>query len=359
MAFADDFTGSDDDLLEDRTGWSIVTDGGYRFTILSNQITPRAGGGGSGRSMWICTDQGSADHYTQVRIKTFQSASDTFHCCRLVDIDNFICSYCPGLSDVGYRLMKMVANTPTDLVTFQGADEDLIKVTCEGNTIKIYKNGAQQGGDQTVTDHNTETSQGFIVGEALGGLAMRDDWEAGPMVQYARPDSDITKGNWDDPNGNNNDVLFDDIDEVVASDADYIESPDNPSAEVCEVGLSDVDDPLGNTDHFVRIRYQAPESGGGGPADIDFTIALMEGAVERASWIEQPNPPSVWATVEKTLSSGEADSITDYTDLRLRFTANKTGGARTTNIDVSWAELEVPLPAGEAPTFIPLVIMII
>ena len=84
----------------------------------------------------------------------------------------------------------------------------------------------------------------------------------------------------------------------------------------------------------------------------------MEGAVERASWVEQPNPPSVWATVEKTLSSGQADSITDYTDLRLRFTANKTGGARTTSIEVSWAEFECPL-AGEAPTFIPQVIIII
>ena len=162
------------------------------------------------------------------------------------------------------------------------------------------------------------------------------------MAQFARPDSDVTKGNWDDPNGNDNDILYDDIDEETPNDSDYIESPDNPSSEMCEVGLSNVTDPESSSNHTIRVRYQAPESGGGQPASIDFTIKLMEGATERASWTEQPDPPSTWNTASYTLTTGEADSISDYTNLRLQFIANQTGGARVSRIEISWAEFEVP-----------------
>ena len=181
-AFTDDFTGTNDDLLEDRTGWTLTTYGGYRMTVFGNDITPRAGGGGAGYSLWTCTDQGSANHYTQVRDKTFYTSADGYWCCRLVDIDNFIGWYCPGSAQTGSRLMKMVATSITDLVSFQGADEDLIKVTCDGNSIEIYQDGGQVGTTQTVTDHNTETSQGTVQGVALGGYQMWDDFEAGPMA---------------------------------------------------------------------------------------------------------------------------------------------------------------------------------
>jgi len=181
-AFTDDFTGTNDDLLEDRTGWTLTTDGGYRMTVFGNEITPRAAGGGSGYSLWTCTDQGSANHYTQVRDKTFYTSADGYWCCRLVDIDNFIGWYCPGSGGTGSRLMKMVATSITDLVSFQGADEDLIKVTCDGNSIEIYQDGGQVGTTQTVTDHNTETSQGTVQGVALGEVQMWDDFEAGPMA---------------------------------------------------------------------------------------------------------------------------------------------------------------------------------
>lgn len=167
-------------------------------------------------------------------------------------------------------------------------------------------------------------------------------------AQFARPDEDVTKGNWDDSNGNNNDILYDDIDEVTPDDNDYIESPDDPSSEECEIGLGSLTDPESSSGHYVRYRWQAPESGGGQPASIDFTVKLMEGATQRASWLLQPDPPTTWATTEQTLTAEEANSITDYANLRLRFLANKTGGARTTRIEVSWGEMEVPV-ASVAP----------
>lgn len=182
MAFTDNFTGNDNDLLEDRAGWTLVTDGAYRATVWTNALTFRAGGGGADESLWICTDQGSANHYTQIKDASFDPAGTNFACCRLVDIDNFIAWYLAGLGAAGSRLMKMVAGVLTDLVTVQGANNDVIKVTCEGNTIKFYIDDVQQGGDQTITDHNTETSQGFVTGQTVGSVTFRDDFEAGPMA---------------------------------------------------------------------------------------------------------------------------------------------------------------------------------
>ena len=49
---------------------------------------------------------------------------------------------------------------------------------------------------------------------------------------------------------------------------------------------------------------------------------------------------TTWEDVTYTLSAGEADSITDYSALELRFNANVLGGGET--IQVSWAEIEVP-----------------
>jgi len=162
-----------------------------------------------------------------------------------------------------------------------------------------------------------------------------------PTAQFGRPDSDVSTGNWTTT------PLNEKIDEETPSDVDYIQSEDTPASDTCEVGLSDVTDPVASDNHHVRVRYQAPESGGGGPASIDFTIKLMENGTERGSWLEQPNPPSTWLTVTKTLTTGEADAINNYANLRLRFIANQTGGARVSRIEISWAELEVPLATAE------------
>lgn len=184
MAFTDDFTGDDNQDIQDRTGWSIELDGTYRCRIWGNGITFRTGGGGSGDSYWICTDQGSADHYTEFKNTDFNAVEGDaiYMCCRLVDNDNFLAWWLGGTGAIGSRLCKCVAGSITDLVTVQGAEDDVIKITCESNTIKFYIDDVQQGTDQTVTDHNTETSQGIVAEWYTGDATVFDDWEAGPMA---------------------------------------------------------------------------------------------------------------------------------------------------------------------------------
>ena len=162
-------------------------------------------------------------------------------------------------------------------------------------------------------------------------------------TQYARPISDNLTGLWDDPGGNNNNILYDDIDEVAASDADYVTSSGNPAADAFEVSLTALSDPETSGGHNVSYRYLTWETGGGQPAILDYAVSLIQGSTVIASWSHNGiDPPTAWSTVTQNLAAGEADSITDYGDLRLRFNVTQTQGARVAGVNVSWAQLEVP-----------------
>src|SRR5688572_6700240 len=73
------------------------------------------------------------------------------------------------------------------------------------------------------------------------------------MAQFARPDADTTIGNFSDAGGGTTNI-FQSIDEVSPSDADYVRSPTSPSSEVYVCRLSDVVDPVLSTGHVMRMR---------------------------------------------------------------------------------------------------------
>ena len=123
-------------------------------------------------------------------------------------------------------------------------------------------------------------------------------------VQLLRPTSDITPGAWTASTGID---LFAMLDETTASDADYITTSSASSSEVAfGTGL----DPLSSTGHTIRFRAQ----GTGG-----LTVTLLQGATTIATY--SPTITASFATYSYTLSGAEADAISDYTALRLRFTS--------------------------------------
>ena len=132
------------------------------------------------------------------------------------------------------------------------------------------------------------------------------------MAQFARPDADVQLDGWTDPS-------FSVIDEVVADDGDKTVSPLAPTADTLIVGLSDVEDPQVDTGHIVRYRYQKNAAGG---AQIDLDVRLLQTAVEIAAW-NHTNIANGWTTAAQTLSAPQAQSISDYTALRLEFKANQ------------------------------------
>lgn len=196
---------------------------------------------------------------------------------------------------------------------------------------------ADIGGVPTPTTEHLTYNSALALGEA------GDD---SSTAQFARPDSDITNNNnWDDPapGGNNNDILYDEIDETVQNDADYVTSGPIDlildTSETLVVGLSDVEDPHTSSNHIVRYAYKKDQSGGN---QIDLTVSLLQGGTTIASW-SHSNIPENFVLATQTLSTTQANSITDYTDLRLQFTGTMNGiNIQPRSVQISWAEVEVP-----------------
>ncbi len=125
--------------------------------------------------------------------------------------------------------------------------------------------------------------------------------------QRLLPNSDVSAGTWLSSLGG---ALNAAIDETASDDADYIST--ETLGDQCTVGLQTAGDPATSTGHIARYRLR-----GDGTSGIQ--VSLMQGATVIATWTHDPAPVS-WTTYSQTLSGAEADSITDYSALRFRFT---------------------------------------
>ena len=152
---------------------------------------------------------------------------------------------------------------------------------------------------------------------------------------YARPDSDVSDGRWVNSAGNNTN-LYSYIDESTVSDSDYIHVTDEwGSTDICTVGLGDVTDPSSASDHKFTVRVLET----GGMDSIILTVTLLQGSTAiRAATI---TPSTSFGSVTTTLTSSEANAISDYTALRLKIQAHDQGGMGIVT-KVSWAYFECP-----------------
>ncbi|CAE6494799.1 hypothetical protein [Candidatus Nitrosotenuis uzonensis] len=190
----------------------------------------------------------------------------------------------------------------------------------------------------------TLTAERFTYSE---DSAFSQDGMYSGSTQFARPDQDILKGGWTDTDGGDGDgTLYEEIDENVRNDADFTRSATLTilgQSDTWQVGLSDVLDPQTSSNHVVRYVYKKSTGGG---ITVDLTVRLMQGTTQIASWTHN-NVGSTFTLATQTLLESEANSITNYADLRLTFVATYTGGILPGRaIDVSWAELEVPAASG-------------
>ncbi len=149
------------------------------------------------------------------------------------------------------------------------------------------------------------------------------------MAQYGRPTSDVSTGSWTTA------PLYQKVDETPYSDTDYIQLT-NATSNSCELGLGSVTDPQVSTGHIVRIRATKVGSG-----TITLTGYLYEGTTLRATI--SITLTTSFATTTYTLSAAEADSISNYGNLRVRLTG--TAGSTSRYVRVSWIEFEVPSPS--------------
>ena len=151
------------------------------------------------------------------------------------------------------------------------------------------------------------------------------------MAQYANPDADLVDGTFLDEGAGAVD-LYDGLPPIVpgtpaaGDDATYIESIANPTSEACGFGLETLEDPVSQTGHIMRWRRAKNAAGG---ATMNMDVELRMGYIDEGTQgtlingFADNDLPDAFANTSDTLSAGEADAITDYADLQIRFVVSQ------------------------------------
>jgi hypothetical protein len=148
-------------------------------------------------------------------------------------------------------------------------------------------------------------------------------------TQFARPSSDASTGGWTPT------PLYAQLNEVTPNDATYVLSPSGTAPQF-QVKLSNVSPPITNTGLIIKFRAEAP--GGSGTAEKANAV-LFQGATQIAQTGLQTLSRTAFTQFQYTLTTTEAASITDYTNLNIQIQTSK---ANTEVIKVSWIEFDVP-----------------
>ena len=135
------------------------------------------------------------------------------------------------------------------------------------------------------------------------------------MAQFARPDADVSTGNWSASSGS---ALYAMIDESSASDSDDISVTDSDgSAEACTVGLSSVTDPDDTSSHSVVVRAYTDSF----YSSVTLNVALKAGSTTIKN--QDFTPSTSFSNFTMSLSATEAGNIgsSGYGNLSLVITA--------------------------------------
>jgi hypothetical protein len=130
------------------------------------------------------------------------------------------------------------------------------------------------------------------------------------------------------------------IAETSPSDADFIRSSYSTDHSQT-VKLSTLADPALNTGHILHVRARLDRSPPNGSHAGRVNIYVMQGTTQISVSLKTFPDTSTWQDLTYTLTAGEADSITDYSDLRIKVASQNCGDLYS--IYVSQAYLEVPL----------------
>jgi len=157
------------------------------------------------------------------------------------------------------------------------------------------------------------TSGTNLSGAIVGSVGARSQ-SAGVKAegQVAQPTSDISVGAWTTQTGATTN-LFAVVDEVIADDADYIRSEQDPNSSPVTLAFESLDAPISGT-RTLRYRYWKDISG----AQVDLVVDLMEGASVVQTWTHN-DITTIPTLAEQTITN----AISDYSNLRIRFTANQ------------------------------------
>ena len=172
---------------------------------------------------------------------------------------------------------------------------------------------------------------------------------ASPLAaaQFARPSADVSAGLYTTT------PLWEKLDDVTADDdTTEILSANNPvesDGTGFEVRLSALSDPQTSSGHTLRFRAQKQTGG----RTLDVSCRLYQGTTAISPVRTLTNLGTTYTTHTYTLAAGEADAISDYSDLRMRCWSSVSGGGSATSAAFTWIELETPdAPPSQSKPFL-------
>ena len=190
------------------------------------------------------------------------------------------------------------------------------------------------------------------------------------MSQWALPIGNLwnTDAEWaqNTTNGDDDADWFDELDEGFGAGRGSGSGPDDVTtqwdtgvdaggtfATTNSIGtqLSSVTDPAVSTGHVFRTRNRKTVAAG---QQVDIYSTLREtGSNTEIATQSEIDVDGSWTTRGKTLSASEADSITDYGDLRIGTYNDEVGGGQPRSTHESAHEFECPDASAGPPASLP------
>ena len=266
----------------------------YHFYIRCNGTTLSGGFRSVGASSYTTQSVASPAAFTEAALFFGSTSADEFLDCYIAGIK----VWDTNLTDAEIEA-EWMRLTPTRFTNLNLWTPGILTGT---NRVKDYSGNARDwtaGG--TLTD-----GDGPPVPWGAGAILIL------PVTNISQklvPVSDVAAGSWTPSSGSD---LYAMLDEAAASDTDYIQAT---SATTCTLALASGGDPASSTGHILRYRLLA------GSGTI--AVTLKQGTTTIASW----GPHTLTGAAQdfaQTLSAGQADSITDYSALRVEFTSSLT-----------------------------------
>lgn len=114
-----------------------------------------------------------------------------------------------------------------------------------------------------------------------------------------------------------------------------------------EHNISAIIDPSSSSNHTITVRARKTTStctsANSGGADKYLIVVLKQGTTTKATAnFSASLLTSAWTDYTYTLSGAEADSISDYTTLRLNISCQTSGGGAARYCSVTYSEFSVP-----------------
>jgi len=158
------------------------------------------------------------------------------------------------------------------------------------------------------------------------------------VAQFARPTADISRGSWTTNSGATAN-LWQSIDEAVADDADYVISAIGANS-TYECRLSSVAPAIIPRAHLLVLRGRKDQAAGNTKG---VTVDLVQGTTIIGT-LDFPDLPFAVQQQNVSIPKSMAAGITDYADLRVRFTSTgiTSGGSARRRAIVTGIALRVP-----------------